>query len=178
MRYVSWVATRLMMLQLLLSKNDWFPVQQLPHSRCRFLNAATLNIKTDLSKDHLGWCFWSRHLQKFCGAFSNSGELLYKNYSKCHIWIFGFFHQSLSFLIVAYLVTLFDRLPWVVVQCLKITQNVAFCIFGSWHFLTIFVLLKVTCLVILFDLKLQVLKKIAKIDPFLAFLINFCPLKM
>ena len=40
-------------------------------------------------------------------------------------------------------------------HCLKITQNVAF---EFCHFPPIFVLLKVTCLVTLFDRKLQVLK--------------------
>ena len=45
-------------------------------------------------------------------------------------------------------------------QCLKITPNVAF---EFWHFPSIFDLLKLTCLVTLFYLKL---------------LMNFCPLKM
>ena len=40
-------------------------------------------------------------------------------------------------------------------HCLKITQNVAF---EFWHFPPIFVLLKLTCLVTLFDRKLQVFK--------------------
>ena len=40
-------------------------------------------------------------------------------------------------------------------QCLKITQNVAF---EFWYFPPIFVLLKLTCLVTLFDRKLQVFK--------------------
>ena len=40
----------------------------------------------------------------------------------------------------------------------------------------IFVLLKVTCLVTLFDRKLQI-SKTRHNEPFLAFLINFCPLK-
>ena len=44
-------------------------------------------------------------------------------------------------------------------QCLKITQNVAF---EFWHFPPIFVLLKVTCLVTLFDRKLQVFKNSPK----------------
>ena len=42
-------------------------------------------------------------------------------------------------------------------QCLKITQNVAF-----WHFPPIFVLLKLTCLVTLFDPKLQICKNSPK----------------
>ena len=53
------------------------------------------------------------------------------------------------------------------------TQNVAFEFlnFGIFHqFLT--------CLVTLFDCKLQVLQKLAKIDHFWPFFINFCPLKM
>ena len=40
-------------------------------------------------------------------------------------------------------------------HCLKITHNVAF---EFWHFPPIFVLLKLTCLVTLFDRKLQVFK--------------------
>ena len=44
-------------------------------------------------------------------------------------------------------------------QCLKITQNVAF---EFWHFPSIFVLLKRTCLVTLFDRKLQVFKNSPK----------------
>jgi len=46
-----------------------------------------------------------------------------------------------------------DVLTGTIAPCLKITQNVAF-EFG--HFPSIFVLLKVTCLVTLFDRKLQV----------------------
>ena len=44
-------------------------------------------------------------------------------------------------------------------HCLKITQNVAF---EFWHFPPIFVLLKLTCLVTLFDRKLQIFKKLPK----------------
>ena len=44
-------------------------------------------------------------------------------------------------------------------QCLKITQNVAF---EFWHFPPIFDLLKLTCLVTLFDRKLQVFKNSPK----------------
>ena len=47
-------------------------------------------------------------------------------------------------------------------QCLKITQNVAFEFFEFWHFPPIFVLLKLTCLVTLFDRKLQVFKNSPK----------------
>ena len=39
-------------------------------------------------------------------------------------------------------------------HCLKITQNVAFEFLTFWHFPPIFVLLKLTCLVTLFDRKL------------------------
>ena len=39
-------------------------------------------------------------------------------------------------------------------HCLKITQNVAFEFLVFWHFPPIFVLLKLTCLVTLFDHKL------------------------
>ena len=56
-------------------------------------------------------------------------------------------------------------------HCLKIIQNVAF---EFWHFPPIFVLLKLTCLVTLFDC----FSKTRQNGPFLAFLINFCSLKM
>ena len=58
-------------------------------------------------------------------------------------------------------------------HCLKFTQNVAFDFFKFWHFQPIFVLLKLTCLVTLFDRKRHLFK-----IPFLVSLINFCPLKM
>ena len=45
---------------------------------------------------------------------------------------------------------------------LKITQSVAFDFFLFWHFPPIFVLLKLTCLVTLFDRKLQVFKNSPK----------------
>ena len=45
-------------------------------------------------------------------------------------------------------------------QCLKITKNVAL---EFWHFPPIFVLLKLTCLVTLFDRKLQVFKNSPKL---------------
>ena len=61
-------------------------------------------------------------------------------------------------------------------QCLKITQNVAFEFFEFWHFPPIFVLLKLNCLVPLFDRKLQVIKNSPKWT-ILAFLIKFCSLK-
>ena len=48
-------------------------------------------------------------------------------------------------------------------QCLIITQNVAF---EFWHFSSIFVLLKLTCLVTLFDHKLQVIKNSTKLPIF------------
>ena len=47
-------------------------------------------------------------------------------------------------------------------HCLKITQNVAFEFMTFWHFPPIFVLLKLTCLVTLFDSKLQVFKNSPK----------------
>ena len=51
-------------------------------------------------------------------------------------------------------------------HCLKITENVAFEIFEFWHFPTFFVLLKVICLVTLFDRKLQVFKNSPKLTIF------------
>ena len=56
------------------------------------------------------------------------------------------------------------RVPWTLTlstpsHCLKIAQNVTF-EFG--HFPPIFVLLKLTCLLILFDRKLQVFKNSPK----------------
>ena len=47
-------------------------------------------------------------------------------------------------------------------HCLKITQNVAFEFLEFWHFPPIFVLLKLACLVTLFDRKLQVFKNSQK----------------
>ena len=47
-------------------------------------------------------------------------------------------------------------------HCLKITQNVAFEFLEFWDFPPIFVLLKLTCLVTLFDCKLQVFKNSPK----------------
>ena len=55
-------------------------------------------------------------------------------------------------------VFIFDTFP----HCLKIAQNVSFEIFELWHFCPIFVLLKLTCLVTLFDRKLHVLKNSPK----------------
>ena len=43
------------------------------------------------------------------------------------------------------------------------------------HFSTIFALLKMTCLVTLFDSKFQLFKNFQN-EPYLAFLMNFCPL--
>ena len=51
-------------------------------------------------------------------------------------------------------------------HCLKITQNVTF---EFWHFPPIFVPLKMTCLVTLFDRKLQVFKNSSKLTIFLHF---------
>ena len=64
-----------------------------------------------------------------------------------------------------------------IAHCLKITQNVAFDFFKFWRFPPIFVLLKLTCLVTLFDHKFKGFKNSPKWS-ILAFLINFCPLKM
>ena len=62
-------------------------------------------------------------------------------------------------------------------QCLKTTQNVAFLILHFWHFLPIFVTLKMTCLVTLIDHKLLVFQKVAKLTIFGIF--NwFCPLRI
>ena len=52
-------------------------------------------------------------------------------------------------------------------HCLKITQNVAFDFLG--HFPPIFVLLKLTCLVTLFDCELQFFKKTRQNEPLLHF---------
>ena len=49
---------------------------------------------------------------------------------------------------------------------LRITQNVAFEFFNFGIFHQFFVQLKLTCLVTLFDRKLQVFKKLAKMDHF------------
>ena len=50
-------------------------------------------------------------------------------------------------------------------------------VFQFWHFPPIFVLLQLTCLVTLFDRKLEVFNNSSNWT-FLAFLINCCPLKM
>ena len=63
-------------------------------------------------------------------------------------------------------------------HCLKITQNVALDFFLILAFSTFFVLLKLTCLVTLFDRKLQGFLKTRQNGSFLAFFISFCPLKM
>ena len=62
---------------------------------------------------------------------------VFKNHSKCRIWIFKF-----------------------------------------WHFPPIFVLLKLTCLVALFDRKLQIFENSSKLTIFSNFKMNFCPIKM
>ena len=49
---------------------------------------------------------------------------------------------------------------------LKIAQSVAFESLNFWHFLPIFVLLRLTCLVTLFDSKLQVFKNSPKLTIF------------
>ena len=50
----------------------------------------------------------------------------------------------------------------ILAHCLKITQNVAFELFGFWRFPPSFVRLKVTCLVTLYDRKLDVFKNLPK----------------
>ena len=57
-------------------------------------------------------------------------------------------------------------------QCLK-NPNILIWTFEFWHFSPIFVLLKVTCQVTLFDHKLQVFKNSPN-WPILAFFMNFC----
>ena len=59
---------------------------------------------------------------------------------------------------------------------LTLFENYSKCriwIFEFWHFPPIFFLLKLTCLVTLFDRKLQFFR-----NSFWGFLINFCPFKM
>ena len=88
MRYVSWVATRLMMLQLLLSKNDWFPVQLLVH-KCRFL-ATALNIRTkQISPKTIKIGVSGVAIFKFRTIFSTSGEWFYRPcmiHAKSEVW--------------------------------------------------------------------------------------------
>ena len=57
-------------------------------------------------------------------------------------------------------------------HCLKISQKIAF---GFWNFALIFVVIKVTCLVTLFDRKQQVFKKSPN-RSFVALKTSFCPL--
>ena len=54
-------------------------------------------------------------------------------------------------------------------QCLKIIQNVAFEFFELWHFPSIFVLLKLTCLV---TPQTSDFQKLAKMDHFWVFLVT------
>ena len=64
-------------------------------------------------------------------------------------------------------------------QCLKISNICRIWILQFWHFSPIFVLLlKLTCLVTLFDKEFQIIKKSPNLRPFLVFLMNFCLLKM
>ena len=51
-------------------------------------------------------------------------------------------------------------------QCLKITKKNRICVFEFWRFPPILVLLEMTCLVTLFDCKLQVFKKSPKLTLF------------
>ena len=60
-------------------------------------------------------------------------------------------------------------------HCLKITQNVSYEFSLILAFPPIFVLLKLTCLVKQYDR--FSFSKTRQNGPFLAFLINFCPLK-
>ena len=55
-------------------------------------------------------------------------------------------------------------------QCLKITWNIAF---EFWHFPSIFCLLKMTCLVKLFDRKLKFFQQFAKMNHFWHFWLTF-----
>ena len=55
---------------------------------------------------------------------------------------------------------------WYTAHCLKISQNVSFWICQFWHFPPIFVLLKMTCQVTLFDRKFQVFKNSPKLTIF------------
>ena len=56
-----------------------------------------------------------------------------------------------------------DVNQFTIAHCLKSTQNVAFESFNFVHFPPFFVLLKLTCLVTLFDRKLQVFKNSPKL---------------
>ena len=67
-----------------------------------------------------------------------------------------------NFLLVANALSFVGSTHFLTPQCLKITKNVAFQVFVFWHFPPIFVLLKVTCLVTLFDHNLQVFKNSPK----------------
>ena len=76
------------------------------------------------------------------------------HYVKAHYWI-------LPTRYVVFVIRILCRTA----DCMKITENVAF-FFQIWHFPPIFVLFKLIYL------------ELAKFTIFLAFLINFCPLKM
>ena len=79
------------------------------------------------------------------------------HYVKAHYWI-------LPTRYVVFVIRILCRTA----DCMKITENVAFVFFffQIWHFPPIFVLFKLIYL------------ELAKFTIFLAFLINFCPLKM
>ena len=78
------------------------------------------------------------------------------HYVKAHYWI-------LPTRYVVFVIRILCRTA----DCMKITENVAFVFFFQiWHFPPIFVLFKLIYL------------ELAKFTIFLAFLINFCPLKM
>ena len=74
------------------------------------------------------------------------------------------FRYKLDSILLAY--TVFENHP----KC-------RICSFEFWHFSLIFDLLKLLCLVTLFDLKLG-FRKLGKLDHFRHFLMNFCPLQM
>ena len=109
-------------------------------------------------------------------------ESVQHNYSQCYCHIGGTNHPyavfCLSFSVIfvkKYVKNTFVKLYLHPVTLFENYSKCRIWIFEFWHFPPIFDLLKVACLVTLFDRRFQVFKKSPN-WPFLAFLMIFCPL--
>ena len=110
----------------------------------------------------LSLLLWARIYDPKLHGVTIVGERLPKKDIQSPLWI----HSVWKLLKKSHFQTWRAKLCKNTAHCLKFTQNVAF---EFWYFPPIFVLLKLTCLVTLFDRKLQVFKN-SPIGPFLAFL--------
>ena len=126
-------------------------------------------------------CTFQSSLNRIFPALYDVSELYYKKTEKKSSNCNGFVQFSWKLL-------WFDEFFWLKknhftaffwgLRCLKITQNVAFCIFCILAFSTnVGPILKMTCLVTLFDHKLKFCKNSPN-WPFWANLMKFCPFKM